>query len=279
MQITEASKVEGRNTAELRDGILDTKILLAGKEGSLNNFVVTYSRSVTEFTTPRHRHPFDQIRLPLEGHLEFGEGKKLPTGWVSYFPEGVYYGPQVRPVGLLQFMVQYGGASGNGYISGRQRARATEELNRTGKFENGVFTYVDESGKKHNQDSFEAVWEQGLGRKVVYPKPRYSDHITMNPGNFDWIDDETTPGVAYRWLGTFSERCARMGFIRVERGAVLTPGMGEVPEMIFLTKGAVNCDDQNYPLHTIFGFEAKEGPKPIKALEDSEFFCVQLPFF
>ena len=62
-------------------------------------------------------------------------------------------------------------------------------------------------------------------------------------------------------------------------GAVLTPGMGEVPEMIFLTKGAVSCDGQNYPLHTIFGFEAKEGPKPIKALEDCEFFCVQLPLF
>ena len=49
--------------------------------------------------------------------------------------------------------------------------------------------------------------------------------------------------------------------------------------MIFLTKGAVSCDGQNYPLHTIFGFEAKEGPKPIKALEDCEFFCVQLPLF
>ena len=176
-------------------------------------------------------------------------------------------------------MIQFGGASANGYISGKQRADATAALSREGKFDKGIYTYTDDKGQKHNQDAFEAVWERGLGRKVVYPKPRYDDHVTMNPETYSWVPDASAPGVAYKWLASFTERNARTGFIQVDAGATLSVAPLNAPQILFLTKGAVTCDGNAYPAHTIFGVETNEKAKPIKASERSEFFCVQLPQF
>jgi len=43
---------------------------------------------------PRHRHSFEQIRLPLIGDMNLGEQGILTEGEIGYFPEGGTYGPQ-----------------------------------------------------------------------------------------------------------------------------------------------------------------------------------------
>jgi hypothetical protein len=133
---------------------------------------------VSEYTTPRHRHNFEQIRYPLNGDYGYARDKVIPKGWVGYFTEGAYYGPQTQKQNLSLVNPQFGGASGNGYLSKRQRQEAYAALASRGKFEKGVYTYIDEKGQRHNQDSYEALWEQASGRAIVYPRPRYEDCIT-----------------------------------------------------------------------------------------------------
>jgi hypothetical protein len=48
---------------------------------------------------PRHRHTFEQIRLPLIGDMNRGEQGILHEGEIGYFPEGQTYGPQDDPLG------------------------------------------------------------------------------------------------------------------------------------------------------------------------------------
>src|SRR5690606_35965201 len=124
------------------------------------------------------------------------------------------YGPQERPEGLLVLTLQCGGASGNGYLSVAQREAANEALKKKGEFKNGYFHWVDENGRRHTQDGSEACFEYAMGRKPAFAKPRYEQLILMNPANFEWIPEEM-PGIASKWLGTFTERQARFGFVRI----------------------------------------------------------------
>ena len=72
---------------------------------------------VVGWTTPRHRHNFDQIRYVMKGIYPYAKGKSMSEGTVAYFPESVHYGPQDRPEGLEMMVCQFGGASGSGFVS------------------------------------------------------------------------------------------------------------------------------------------------------------------
>ena len=257
--------------SELSDAVRDysirsagtqfSNVLLQGKEGSLNNYRLSFTYATEDRDRGgRHRHNFEQIRFPLEGEFVYAEDKVVPAGSIAYFPEGSYYGPQLRRKGLLMMVCQFGGASGSGYLSIAQRKAGNAALGAKGHFEKGFYTYHDETGKRHNKDAFEAVWEYTMGRKLVYPTPRYQDTLIVNPGGFSWLEDATAPGVARKWLGTFTERGTRIGFLRVERGQTLSAGMHTAPEVLFLTKGAVTCRDRAFPQYSAFGFEPLEGP-------------------
>jgi hypothetical protein len=279
MQIMEAEMAPSGDVGETRDGIQDSRLLLAGKDGTPNNYKLNLSLAVTDWKAPRHRHNFDQIRYPIRGEFVYAKDKVVPAGSVAYFPEGIHYGPQIRKQGLLILLCQLGGASGNGFLSKMQRRRAYEELKCKGTFDKGVYTYVDEKGVRHSQDSAEAVSERAIGGKSVYPPPRYNDIIVMNPNNFNWVEKAGSPGVSYKWLGTFTERETGVEFIRLDSGATLNAGLQDATELLFLAKGSVSCRQRSYRVHSAFSFDAGEGPVLISAAEPSEFLCIHLPKF
>jgi hypothetical protein len=263
----------------MREGVLQQRILLTGKDGSSNNYVLNVGRTGTGgWAAPRHRHNFDQIRYVLKGTYPYAKDKTMPEGWVGYFPEGVYYGPQDRPEGLEMMVCQFGGASGSGYISVAQREVANDALKKRGEFKDGVFTWLDENGKRHNQDGFEACYEEVMGRELKYPKPRYQDLVLMDPANYEWIPHEVQ-GVFTKSLGSFTERNTQVGFIRVEAGAAFPAGMQSSIQLLFLVKGQVTLNGKEYGAHSAFEFEANEGPVALKAAADSEFFQIVLPRF
>lgn len=278
MQITEPDSAPQVDTGKTREGDVDDKVMLEGREGSPNNYRFLLETPITDWTTPRHRHDFDQIRLAITGELDYAPGKVLPEGWVAYFPEGVYYGPQVKKPGLVLGLFQIGGASGHGYSSNRQKKAAYQAMLDKGKFENGVFTYVDENGQRHNQDAAEARRERVIGHKVDY-RPRYEDIIIINPANFDWLDAPETPGVAYKWLGSFTERATRAGFVRMEAGTSVNFGTHTAPEIVFAVSGNFRLENRAYGKHTAIGFETGEGPVPLHAVAPTELFYIQLPTF
>src|SRR5918998_813559 len=219
MRISEASTAAGGQVGSMRDGKLDQKFLLQGEDDSPNNYLLNVGLTgAGGWGTPRHRHNFDQIRYVLKGKYPASPHKIMGEGSVAYFPESVHYGPQDRPEGLETMVLQFGGASGQGYLSVAQREAANAALNEKGEFKRGLFIYTDEEGQQHTQDGSEACFEYATGRKLEFAPARYEDVIAMNPDAYEWVP-QSAKGVYVKWLGSFTERNARIGFVRLDEGA------------------------------------------------------------
>jgi hypothetical protein len=264
----------------IRSGKRTVKALLTGREGSPDNYKLAYSygEEESDWATPRHRHLFEQVRFPIEGDYSIGRDRVLPAGWVGYFPESAYYGPQIMSPNLKMVVLQFGGPSGLGFYSIAQRKAAMEDLKAQGEFKNGMFSWHDAEGKRHNKDAGEAVWEQMHGT-LEYPPVRYSELVIMNPTSFEWVKDDKQPGVLYRRMGSFSERDIRIGLVRVEAGATLRFGVEPAAEILFLAQGSVENKGQTFQRLSAFSSEADETTEPLTAVEPAEFLYVKMPTF
>jgi hypothetical protein len=279
MRVSEASNLESARVGSMRAGVLEQKFLLTGDDDSPNNYVLNVGRTgAGGWGTPRHRHNFDQIRYVLKGTYPLMPGKVMTEGSVAYFPESVHYGPQDRPEGLEMMVLQFGGSSGAGFLSVARREAANDALKKKGEFTKGVFTYVDENGQRQEMDGSAACFVEATGKELTFAEPRYSDVILMDPAAYEWIPTDA-PGVHTKWLGSFTERNTRIGFIRVDADGVFEAGKQPSIEILFLSKGAVSVDGRKYEPYAAFEFQANEGPIQIKALEPSEFLCMVLPQF
>src|SRR5258707_2253090 len=118
MQLTHAEESDNaRASNAIRGGAREFKTLLTGEEGSPNNFKLSFVRQSGELNIPRHRHNFDQLRMCLEGERQnYGKNKWIAPGELVYFPEGTSYGPEKSASHRLSITLQFGGASGSGYI-------------------------------------------------------------------------------------------------------------------------------------------------------------------
>ncbi|MYS21819.1 hypothetical protein GA0115240_135284 [Streptomyces sp. DvalAA-14] len=267
----------------LRTGTRISRTLLTGKEDAPDNFRLGYSYGGddAQWTTPRHHHNFEQVRFVLDGEYSVASRRTLPAGWVGYFPESAYYGPQDINPTLTMLILQFGGPSGQGYASIAQRKKGLEDLKARadGELKNGIFSWVDENGTHHNQDAFEAVWEQMNGRTIEYPPSRYADIILMNPDNFGWRDDPAAPGVAWKSLGVFSERLTKIAFARLEPGATLAFGQEPSNEIAFVVRGELDLNGDKHPALTAFGSSKEDEPVGLTATEATTVFYVKLPTF
>ena len=279
MRVSQSSTTDADLVGTMREGVLAQKHLLVGEDNSPNNFDLNLGRTGGGgWRAPRHRHNFDQIRYVMKGTYPYGEDKVMPEGWVAYFPESVYYGPQDRPEGLETMVLQFGGASGQGYLSVAQREAANAALNQKGEFKRGLFICTDEEGQQHTQDGSEACFEYATGRKLEFAPPRYQEVIAMNPDAYDWLPQETM-GLYIKWLGSFTERNARIGFVRLDEGAIYDAGLHPSIEILFLTKGEVTLNNESYGPESAFEFGANEGPIGLRASQPTEFLCMVLHQF
>jgi hypothetical protein len=284
MQVSHAAEALDYNqvAGNIRTGTRPSRILLTGREGAPDNyrFSLTEKGGAESRTTPRHHHNFEQIRYVIDGEWSLAKGRVLPAGWVAYFPESAFYGPQLQTPELTMVTLQFGGPSGLGFWSPKQRREALDALLAAGgEFRDGIYTWQDESGKRHNKDAAEACWEYVFGRKVVYPPRRYGDIIVMNPESFSWIADGELPGIWRKDLGCFSERATKIGFIRMSVGAELTFGIENAAEIAFVTDGSIGYEGTEHGRFSSFGTGAEEDPTVLRAAEESTLFYVKLPSF
>lgn len=265
----------------LRTGSNRIRVLLTGKEDAPDNYRVDFSEGNDEgvhWTTPRHRHNFEQVRFVLEGTLSITPELSLPANMVAYFPEGVFYGPQDWDPALRVLQVQFGGPTGLGYMSVEQRGQGRSELLERGvEFADGKASWRDDAGRRHRQDAYEAVWEHVRGRKISYPDARYSSVISMDPAQFEWADAGN--GVSFKSLGEFTERGVRIGMYRASEGAAIELGSKNAAEIAFLVRGSVTRDLVTYGERSAFGCEAGEVGQGLVAKDDIEIFHVRLPAF
>ena len=195
--------------------------MLRGDPSSSSNFMYILGRQDADFYMPRHRHNFDQIRLPIRGTMNHGAGIVVGEGEVAYIPEGLAYGPQEDPLApygpgeRLQLVLQFGGASGYGFMSIDQRRQARKELAEDGGFDGSHYRRRDgKSGWGLN-----AIWEHVFRTPIKYARARYKSIIIADPKRFNWLRVAGTQGVDHKFLGAFSERGVWVEMVRVRANA------------------------------------------------------------
>jgi hypothetical protein len=260
-------------------GLVAFQHLLKGEPESPDNFMYILGRQDGDFAMPRHRHNFDQIRLPICGDMNLGGGFILREGQVGYFAEGLPYGPQNDPLGKaqpgerLQLVLQFGGASGYGFMSIEQRRVAWNELLEHGKFVGPNFQWAD--GRV--EWGLNTIWQHVFGAKLKYARPRYKSPIIIEPDVFNWLPlPGATAGVEHKYLGAFSERGVWMEYIKVGKGAAWGSNDLRGRRLFVVLSGAGTAAGEGVsPLSAI---QAEPGESlDIVAQEDMVLFLIGLP--
>ncbi len=275
IRVIDAESVPMLARSHVRAGGFSSRRLLDGPEGSPGNFSLQLSLTPDSYFSPRHRHNFDQVRYQIEGEYDFASDGVMTPGTVAYFPEGTHYGPQSSSVRSLTLVLQFGGASGNGYMSPEQYDRASAEMRKTGTFASGAYTVVTPDGRRINKDAYEAVWERVSGRPLVYPQERYSRPVFMQPDNFAWHSIDRQPGASWKLLGEFSERRCQIAFYRSESGASLNLGGRSI---YFVASGSGAAGTQEFRAHATIYVE-QDAPATVSARETLELLGIGLPHF
>ena len=262
-----------------RIGSQNQKFLLLGKENTPWNYSFRYSwgKEGNSWGTPRHRHTFDQIRWEIKGDYSLTEEETMPEGWVGFFPESVFYGPQAKDDGVVQLTAQFAGVNGQ-YVSRRQNIEIQEKLiAEGGSFEGGMYVWHDENGERHQKESGQACDEYFFGRKIEYSTPRYRNYILMNPEAFAWRKHPDLAGVGRRFLGSYTERDVRIEFLQLDPGSQMPYGTHPSVELLYVVEGSITCQDQTYGPQTALGTEAETAPEMITANEDTLLYHLKLP--
>ncbi|HET8969724.1 MAG TPA: hypothetical protein VFN19_01590 [Candidatus Nanopelagicales bacterium] len=277
MLIASVDEIRSTSFADHRGPGISFQRLLKGHEGSPDNFELSVVHTGAEYRTPRHRHNFDQILYVLEGTHEYAPKSQMPTGTVTYTPEGTHYGPQVGH-GATTLLLQFGGPTGNGFMSYDQLSAGNKALAERGAFEKGIFRFVDESGRTRNQDGYEAIWEHVNGAPVHYPPQRYDHPITMWPEHFSWVASPDEPGVAHRRLASFAGRGTAVAFLHLDADARHTVPAADATRLHFVVRGCVRTGEQEHPARTALQLDPGESVGYV-ASSDSELLCLTLPAF
>jgi hypothetical protein len=273
MQIVHDAEVPLEARETVRTSRMDYRRLLFGLPGTPGNFKLVLVTTYAGYNGPRHRHNFDQIKLQLDGFYDHHGIGKQTTGMAAYFPEGTYYGPFTSSEKTLLLLLQFGGASGAGFMSDEEYNRSMHALRDRGEYRDGLYDGTGADGKKIRKDAYEATWEHANERRIDYPKPRYKDPVLMHPENFAWVT--TGDGAAYKLLGDFSERKTRMGFVRLETGARTTLAGNSV---YFVMSGRGSAGTDEWLALSSMHLERDEELE-IVASAAAELFHVRLPDF
>jgi hypothetical protein len=206
------------------------KRLFEGEEDSPDNYMLVMSREPKSYFSPRHRHPWDQIRLCIEGKIPIAKGLYIEGGEIGYFPEAAPYGPQEGGEDRIVLLLQFGGASAQGFIGPDRLNEARRALAEKGTFERGVYS-TRANGKRVNRDAYEAIWEHVRGAPPAYVEPAYKTPIVMRPEAMRWQPTENE-GVERKEIGVFPHRGLTITGVRLAGGAELE--LKPLPALRFL---------------------------------------------
>jgi hypothetical protein len=272
MKIVQHDEVPLVRGLEHRGGTFHSRTLAEGVPGTPGNFKFSLSRLGTDYSGPRHRHNFDQYRFMIEGQSDYGQDGPLKQGMLGYYPEGVPYGPQVNITEIFCAVLQFGGASGSGYLLPREVKAGMEELKKFGEFKDGVFHRHDGTGKR-NMDAYQAIWEHVHGREMIYPKGRYDAPIYADATNYVWAPVRGAPGVCEKLFGVWTERRTEAGLLRLAAGASYeVRGRG----VYCVLSGAGECEGKPLKQYTTVFVEHDERTV-LHARETTEFLHYGLP--
>jgi hypothetical protein len=227
-------------------------LLMGGEPESLENYRYILGRQEGDFSMPRHRHAFEQIRLPLMGDMNLGEQGILHEGEIGYFPEGQTYGPQDDPLDTpkqLQLVLQFGGASGLGMAAARGRGPASARP----------------EGERRPER-----------RDIKLPRPRYKSVIILDPARFNWLPVSGADGVERKYFGSFTERAFWIEQVKIASGAEWTSSTDAGRRLIVALSGEATVDDTKISRLAAMQVEAGE-ELHVTVTEEMVLYIVGLP--
>ena len=191
----------------------------------------------TGYGTPRHRHTFDQYRYALTGDRMIEDGYVKP-GECAFYPEGVYYGPQMQTAPTIGLGLQFQGISGLPYLTHVDLRNAVKALKAEGwSFKDGIATKIGPDGHKINKDLHGACVEYLTGEKIDFPVGRFEKPIVMKPEGHPWILDRKVQGVEHKKLGFFGGSGIRL--MKLEPGAKIPARREEDAEIRYVIDGSI----------------------------------------
>jgi hypothetical protein len=257
----------------IRDVSTGRQTILTGDPGTPGYFLFRIFYQKGEYNTPRHRHPFDQWRYQIEGDCGYAGGAMMKPGMIGYFPECAYYGPQHADESNLTVIVQFGGPSGNGYLSAAQEAAAIEEMKTFGRFEDGVFYRNAGVEGRPAVEAFQATWEHAYRRPMVLEPAQYADPILLDTEAYRWMPVDGSPGVEQKLFGTFTDCDIRAARYKLDPGATLrVTGRGT----FLVLAGHGSLEDQPYRKLTGLYLESEERAS-FHAAETTDILLLGLP--
>jgi hypothetical protein len=290
VQIVKFAEIPEYNFARTRVGSADAgeapkakkgviKCLFKGTNGEPGNFMLVATAG--ELSTgyhPRHVHCFDQFRYAYKGNVNMlSKGKVIPEGCVAYYPAGTYYGPYDGEHGGELISVQFEGAHRSDYIDigSPEMNEAVAALSKSGSIKNGVYTWIDENGGKHNKESMTALMEYIRGGPEAYPAPRFDEPIVMNPNNFKWVP--AGEGGFSKELATFCERKTTVGMIRVSPKGSYRMLFSSRITLIVVVDGSVTVGNEQLGPKDAIRLDAGE-EQVISSSDGGDLLYMGLPF-
>jgi hypothetical protein len=223
--------------AQRAGGAVAHKRLFEGEEGSPDNYMLVMAKEPNSYFSPRHRHPWDQIRFCLEGKIPIAKGLYVEGGEIAYFPESAPYGPQEGGEDRIVLLLQFGGASGQGFIGPDLLKKARLELSNKGRFEDGIYSTVTDTGRSSKRDAYEAIWRHVMGGALNYAPAAYKAPIVMRPEALSWRSTGET-SVAAKRIGEFPHRGLTIRAWRMDSGARHVCAPERSLRFVFATQGA-----------------------------------------
>jgi len=257
-------------------GVLGFRYLLNGTPLTPENYMMQIAENLGHFQMVTHRHNFDQFRYVIKGQMNLGQGRVLREGELCYFPEGTSYGPQDDPAGPVALVLQFGGASGYGYMSPVQYRQGREALKKVGRFEGAVYVRTGDDGRTTRKLSINAIWEQAIGQRMMVPAPRYDDVIIMKPRAYRWTPLAGQGGVLCKLLGSFTERGTTAQAFRLQAGALLRIEPRDAIRIFFVLSGQGRIGGRAFVTHGAADFQAGEAGSLV-AQTEMELLAFTLP--
>ena len=212
--------------------------------------------------------------------MNIAKGMDLHEGECAYFPEGTFYGPlsQRGPVALL--VMQFPGPNGSYRILDSEKRAAIDALKAaSGVFGDGIYKVNRPDGRTIKKDSYEAVWEQHMGRPVSYAMPRYSKPIIMRPQGYQWIPDSRRPGVEIKHLGSFTEYRTSAALWRLARGTRIASEVLSAPELRCVLRGDTICGGKELDAKGCYYIPEGLRTQPIETRQGAEMLVITIPIY
>ncbi|CAL5868767.1 uncharacterized protein PFLUO_LOCUS2994 [Penicillium psychrofluorescens] len=219
------------------DGIA-FKNFFRGEDGTPENYYLALARQ-GDFYSPRHRHNFDQFRYAVRNDVSISPEMLLHEGELCYHPEAVHYGPQKDEGGDRDVLVlQFGGASGQGYLSFDQLATAQAALKEKGRFEGGRYYAENDGDASEGKDGYESLWEYFNHRPLVYAEPRFDKPVIVKPKSFAWKPyTHAGKGIFRKTLGVFTERETCVQIVQIVAGHEWLVRAQDATQLLYVLQG------------------------------------------